>query len=63
MLMKAKQAAFFGAKIIFAGVIITWLFHRIDAYRVWLSVRDAQRLPILLGLILWLAVEPALGNL
>jgi uncharacterized membrane protein YbhN (UPF0104 family) len=52
--MNAKQAAFLGAKIIFAGVIITWLFHRIDAYRVWLSVRDAQRLPILLGLILWL---------
>lgn len=52
--MNAKQAAFFGAKIVFAGVIITWLFHRIDAYRVWLSVRDAQRLPILLGLIFWL---------
>jgi glycosyltransferase 2 family protein len=52
--MNAKQAAFLGAKIIFAVVVITWLFHKIDAYRVWLSVRDAHRFPIFLGLILWL---------
>lgn len=52
--MNAKQTAFLVAKIIVAAAIITWLFHRIDAYRVWLSVRDAHRLPILLGLFLWL---------
>ena len=52
--MNAKQTAFLVAKLIFAVAIITWLFHRIDAYRVWLSMRDAHRLPILLGLILWL---------
>ena len=51
--MNAKQAAFLLAKILFAVVIITWLFHRIDAHWVWLSVRGAQRVPSVLGLILW----------
>jgi uncharacterized membrane protein YbhN (UPF0104 family) len=52
--MNAKQAAFLVGKLILAVAIMTWLFHRIDAYRVWLSVRDAHRVPIFLGLILWL---------
>jgi Predicted integral membrane protein len=52
--MNAKQAAFLGAKVIIAVAIITWLFHRTDAYLVWLSVRDAHRIPIVVGLILWL---------
>ena len=52
--MKAKQAAFLVAKIIFAATVITWLFHKIDAHRVWLSVRDAHRVPIFFGLLLWL---------
>jgi uncharacterized membrane protein YbhN (UPF0104 family) len=52
--MNARQAAFLVAKVIFTVAIITWLFHRVDAYRVWLSVRDAHRIPIVLGLILWL---------
>jgi uncharacterized membrane protein YbhN (UPF0104 family) len=52
--MNAKQAAFLLGKLIFAVAIITWLFHRIDAYRAWLSVRDVHRIPIFLGLILWL---------
>ena len=52
--MNAKQAAFLVAKVIIAGAIITWLFHRTDAYLVWLSVRDAHRIPIVVGLILWL---------
>ena len=52
--MKAKQAAFLVAKIIFAAAVITWLFHKIDAHRVWLSVRDARRVPIFFGLLLWL---------
>jgi len=50
----AKQAAFLAAKIIFAVAVITWLFHKIDAHRVWLVVRDAHRLPIFFGLLLWL---------
>ena len=52
--MNAKQAAFLVAKVIIAVAIITWLFHRTDAYLVWLSVRDAHRIPIVVGLILWL---------
>lgn len=54
MRMSAKQAAFLAAKIIFAVAVITWLFHKIDAHRVWLGVRDAHRLPIFFGLLLWL---------
>jgi len=52
--ISAKQAAFLAAKIIFAVAVITWLFHKIDAHRVWLVVRDAHRLPIFFGLLLWL---------
>ena len=54
MRISAKQAAFLAAKIIFAVAVITWLFHKIDAHRVWLGVRDAHRLPIFFGLLLWL---------
>jgi uncharacterized protein (TIRG00374 family) len=49
-----KQAAFLAAKIIFAVAVITWLFHKIDVHRVWLGVRNAHRLPIFFGLLLWL---------
>jgi uncharacterized membrane protein YbhN (UPF0104 family) len=52
--ISAKQAAFLAAKIIFAVAVITWLFHKIDGHRVWLVVRDAHRLPIFFGLLLWL---------
>jgi glycosyltransferase 2 family protein len=52
--IRAKQAAFLAAKIIFAVAVITWVFHKIDAHRVWLGVRDAHRLPIFFGLLLWL---------
>ncbi len=54
MRISAKQAAFLAAKIIFAVAVITWLFHKIDAHRVWLVIRDAHRLPIFFGLLLWL---------
>jgi uncharacterized membrane protein YbhN (UPF0104 family) len=52
--MNAKQAAILVGKVIIAAAIITWLFHRTDAQFVWLRVRDAHRIPILAGLILWL---------
>jgi uncharacterized membrane protein YbhN (UPF0104 family) len=52
--MNAKQAAILVGKVIIAAAIITWLFHRTDAQLVWLRVRDAHRIPILAGLILWL---------
>jgi len=52
--MNAKQAAFLVGKVILAAGIMAWLFHRTDAHVVWLSVRDAHRIPIVAGLILWL---------
>ena len=52
--MNGKQAAILIGKVILAVAIITWLFHRTDAYLVWLRVRDAHRIPIVVGLILWL---------
>ena len=52
--MNGKQAAILVAKVIIAVAIITWLFHRADAYLVWLRVRDAHRIPIVAGLMLWL---------
>jgi glycosyltransferase 2 family protein len=52
--MNGKQAAILVAKVIIAVAIISWLFHRTDAYLVWLRVRDAHRVPIVAGLILWL---------
>jgi uncharacterized membrane protein YbhN (UPF0104 family) len=52
--MNAKQAAFLVGKVILAVAIIAWLFHRTDAHLVWMRVRDAHRIPIVVGLILWL---------
>jgi glycosyltransferase 2 family protein len=52
--MNVKQAAILVGKAIIAVAIITWLFHRTDAYLVWLRVRDAHRIPIVAGLLLWL---------
>jgi uncharacterized membrane protein YbhN (UPF0104 family) len=52
--MNAKQAAFLVGKVILAVAIIAWLFRRTDAHLVWLRVRDAHRIPIVVGLILWL---------
>jgi uncharacterized protein (TIRG00374 family) len=48
--MNKRQIAFLVAKIAFAGAVITWLFHKVDASRVWLVVRDAHRAPIFLAL-------------
>lgn len=52
--MNGRQTVFFAAKVAFAVVIALWVFHRVDAHRVWITVRDAQRGPILLGIILGL---------
>jgi uncharacterized membrane protein YbhN (UPF0104 family) len=59
--MNAKQTAFLIGKLIFAVVVLTWLFHRTDAYRVWFSVRDAHRVPIFFGLMLWLVTIAIAG--
>ena len=59
--MNAKQAAFLIGKVIVAVAIMAWLFHRTNAHVVWLSVRDAHRVPILAGLILWLVTMVIAG--
>ena len=49
---RLRRLIFLAAKLIFAVVVLTWLFRKIDATRVWTSVRDAERSPIALGLLL-----------
>src|SRR6476661_8000457 len=52
--MTKRQIVFFVAKICFAAVVITWLFHKVNVSQVWGSIRDAKRIPILLGIALCL---------
>ena len=52
--MKARRTAFLLAKLAFAAAVITWLFRKVDVAQVWKSVRDAERMPILLGILLCL---------
>jgi uncharacterized membrane protein YbhN (UPF0104 family) len=52
--MTPKRAAFVVAKLVFAGLILMWLVHKIDATKVWAKVRDAERVSLLLGILLLL---------
>lgn len=52
--MTKRQTAFLLAKVAFAVVVLTWLFHKVDVARVLNSVRDAARAPIFLGILLGL---------
>ena len=52
---------FFVAKIGFAILVMTWLFHKVDLPHVWESVRDAHRTPIVLGLLLSLVTVAIAG--
>jgi uncharacterized protein (TIRG00374 family) len=45
-----RQIVFLVAKIAFAGAVLTWLLHRVDAYRVFASIREAHRIPILFAI-------------
>lgn len=47
--------AFFVAKIIFAVLVIAWLFKKIDVFHVWNNVREAHPAPIVLGILLSLS--------
>jgi len=49
-----RQAIFLAAKIVFAAAVLGWLFHKVDVERVWISVRDARRGPVALGVMLCL---------
>jgi uncharacterized membrane protein YbhN (UPF0104 family) len=50
--MKKRQVAFLIAKIAFAAVVISWLFHKIDLARIWSHVREARAAPIFVGIAL-----------
>jgi len=46
--MSKKQTAFLIGKILFAAAVITLICRKADLSHVWISIRDAARLPILL---------------
>jgi uncharacterized protein (TIRG00374 family) len=46
------QRVFLLGKIAFAAAVLIWLFHKVDVWRVWSSVRHADRAAILLGICL-----------
>lgn len=50
--MTKRRLIVLTAKVIFAAVVLAWLFRKIDATRVWSTIRDAERGPISLGLLL-----------
>ena len=52
--MKRKQWIGLIAKVVFASIVIIWLFHKVDPHRLWESIGRAQAAPILLGIILLL---------
>lgn len=52
--MRKRQLVFFVAKICFALVVIAWLFHKVNVAQVWMNLRDARRVPILVGIVLCL---------
>jgi uncharacterized protein (TIRG00374 family) len=42
--MSKRRVAFLIGKLVFAGVVLFWLLHKVDIARVWRTVRDADRL-------------------
>lgn len=56
--MNLRRALFLAAKLLFAGAVLTLLLHKVDAGRVWTSVRHADRMSFAagVGLVLLLVV-------
>jgi hypothetical protein len=52
--MKIRRLAFVLAKIVFATLVIWWLFHKVDVARVWADVRNAHLAPVFVGAVLML---------
>jgi len=50
-----RGAAFLIAKVLFAVVVIAFLFHKVNISRVWSNLRHAALPPILAGIVLMLA--------
>jgi uncharacterized protein (TIRG00374 family) len=59
--MTGRQAAVVIAKLVFACAIIWWLMHKVDAGRVWTSIREAHRGPIVLGVLLCMSTVLVAG--
>jgi uncharacterized membrane protein YbhN (UPF0104 family) len=59
--MNKRRVAFLIAKITFAAIVIAWLFHKVDASRVWSKVRHAALLPVFGGILLMLATIAIAG--
>ena len=52
--MSKRQTAFLIGKILFAAAVITLICRKVDLSHVWISIREAERPPILLGILLCL---------
>ena len=50
--MTARSAIFPALKVAFAGGILFWLFHKVNAPHVWDCMREAHLTPILMGILL-----------
>jgi uncharacterized protein (TIRG00374 family) len=59
--MRKRQILFILAKIAFAAVVLTVLLRRVDMSHVWLNLRDAQKTPILAGILLCLGTVVIAG--
>jgi len=59
--MNIRSTAFLIAKILFAIVVITWLFHKVDIARVWGTLSHAALPPIFAGILLILATVAIAG--
>jgi uncharacterized protein (TIRG00374 family) len=50
--MTKRRTILLCAKALFAAAVIAWLCHKVDVVHVWTRVRDADRWPILAGILL-----------
>ena len=59
--MSKRQIAFIVAKITFAAVVLTVLARKVDMSHVWMNLRDAQKAPIVAGILLCLVTVVIAG--
>lgn len=59
--MNKRRVAFLLAKALFAAAVIAWLCHKVDVSHVWMRVRDAARLPIVIAILLCLVTVTISG--
>jgi uncharacterized membrane protein YbhN (UPF0104 family) len=59
--MSKRQIIFIVAKITFAAVVLTVLARKVDMSHVWMNLRDAQKAPIVAGILLCLGTVVIAG--